>query len=284
MVDEFMSGLIKTNRYHNFFVDWTKVRSYQTQYQDELALLANISVAGANAEGELRRLLLKHPRINKLIPLLVAVRSKNTVIPVLDESTLVDVIYSFSSEGVDETTVEKTVLFTKRTGLLEELATIKNHADYYFGVEVGLDTNARKNRSGTAMENLIEPYVLALAEKYHGKFLRQKNFQFAANEFSVQTPPDESGKRGDFMLLIHGIPINIEVNYFDGSGSKQEIMNSYIPRAKNLKKAGWVFALVTDGTGWAKNRKQIELGFREIGNIFNAKMCREGRLESLVTS
>ena len=32
---------------------------------------------------------------------------------------------------------------------------IKNLVDYVFGIEVGLDTNARKNRGGKNMENVI---------------------------------------------------------------------------------------------------------------------------------
>jgi len=282
MVDEFLAGLIKTNRSHTFFVDWTKARSYQTKYQDELALLSTCSMAGADAEEELKRLLLKYPRINTLIPLLLAIRSKTSLIDVVDEASMTDIVYSFTDQDVDEIKVQKTLLFAKKTGLLEELASIKNHADYYFGVEVGMDTNARKNRSGTAMENLIEPYALALAEEHGGEFMKQTSFKVACQEFGVKLPPDEEDKRGDIMLLINGTPINIEVNYFDGNGSKQEIMNSYIPRASNLKKVGWVFALVTDGAGWAKNRKQIELGYREIKNIFNAKMCKEGQLEKLL--
>jgi type II restriction enzyme len=282
MVDEFLAGLIKTNRSHEFFVDWTKARSYQTKYQDELALLASVSTSGADAEQELKRLLLKYPRINELIPLLLAIRMKSSELDVVDEVAMKDLVYTFAGSAVDEEAAEKTIYFCKKTGLLEELASIKNHSDYYFGVEVGSDTNARKNRSGTAMENLIEPYIQALIEEHDGKFFKQKSFSFAAKEFGVKIPPDEADKRGDFMILVNGLPINIEVNYFDGGGSKQEIMNSYIPRAENLKKAGWVFALVTDGAGWLKNKKQVELGYREIKNIFNAKMCKEGDLQKLL--
>ena len=33
---------------------------------------------------------------------------------------------------------------------------IKNLVDYVFGVEAGLDTHARKNRSGDVMEDIVE--------------------------------------------------------------------------------------------------------------------------------
>lgn len=281
-MEDFLSTLITTNRSHEFFVDWGKVRKYRDLYKDELALLSSVSTAGLDPETELTRLLEKYPRIAQLIPLLVAVRPKKNILPVVDATSLQDIEYDFSSKNFDESKIVKILDFTKKTGLLDELATVKNHNDYYFGVEVGLDTNGRKNRSGTAMENLIEPFARELVEKYGGKFLRQKNFEFASKEFGVKMPPNEKGKRGDFMLLVKGQPINIEVNFFDGGGSKQEIMNSYIPRAENLKEAGWIFALVTDGAGWKKNKNQVEQGFRTIKNIYNAKMCREGKLEELI--
>jgi type II restriction enzyme len=281
-MEDFLRTLITTNRSHEFFVDWAKVRKYRDLYKDELALLSSVSTAGLDPETELTRLLEKYPRIAQLIPLLVAVRPKKNVLPVVDATSLQDIEYDFSPRNFDESKIVKILNFTKKTGLLDELATVKNHNDYYFGVEVGLDTNGRKNRSGTAMENLIEPFARELVEKYGGKFLKQKNFEFASKEFGVKMPPNEKGKRGDFMLLVKGQPINIEVNFFDGGGSKQEIMNSYIPRAENLKEAGWIFALVTDGAGWKKNKNQVELGFRKIKNIYNAKMCREGKLEELI--
>lgn len=84
------------------------------------------------------------------------------------------------------------------------------------------------------------------------------------------------------MLFVKGIPINIEANYFDDSGSKQEIMNSYISRALDLAEHGWKFALVTDGLGWRANRAQVEQGYDRIGNLFNLSMCIDGHLESLL--
>jgi type II restriction enzyme len=36
---------------------------------------------------------------------------------------------------------------------------VKNLVDYATGVEVGLDSNGRKNRGGTLMESLVEEFV-----------------------------------------------------------------------------------------------------------------------------
>jgi type II restriction enzyme len=287
VVDEFLSGLIRTNKSHSFFTDWQKAAAYRDTYKDELALLSSITGSHDPAK-ELSRLLKSYPRINSLIPLLVATRpqqNSRSDIPsllVLNEDDAEDSQYFFAEQDLSALDIKATVDFTAKTGLLDELKQIKNHKDYYFGVEVGLDSNARKNRSGNAMETLLEPHLKDFVVKHNGMYETQMTFEKAAELFGVNVPSSQGNKKGDFMLYVNNKPINIETNYFDGGGSKQEIMNSYIPRAHDLKRAGWGFALVTDGLGWRSNRAQLEQGFRRIGNVYNIKMCAEGKLEKLV--
>lgn len=285
--DIFISGLVQTNKSHAFFTDWEKARNLRDVYKDELALLG-VLYGNKDIESELRRLLNSYPRINALIPLLNAVRPKQKskketpYLIVLDEEDADDIQYTFSNENLSQEEIAKTVDFAKKTGLLSELRDVKNFTDYYFGVEVGLDSNARKNRSGDAMEQLVEPYVRELTAKFDGQYLTQTTFKKAGKIFNVKVPRDQAGKKGDFMMLVNGKPTNIEVNFFDDGGSKQEIMNSYIPRAQDLRSAGWGFALVTDGLGWRSNKSQVRLGFERIGNIYNLSMCSEGLLEELL--
>jgi type II restriction enzyme len=287
MVDKFLAGLIRTNKYHSFFTDWHKATGYQEIYKDELALLSSLS-GSKEPSKELARLLKSYPRINSLIPLLNAVRpqQKNrSDIPsliVLDEDTAEDTQYFFADKNLTDADIKATIDFANKTGLLDELVRIKSYADYYLGVEVGLDSNARKNRSGDAMEALLEPHIKDFILKNTGQYETQITFEKAAKLFGVQTPPDQKNKKGDFMLYVKGKPINIEANYFDGSGSKQEIMNSYISRASDIKKYGWGFALVTDGLGWRSARTQIEQGYKRIGTLYNIKMCNDGKLEELI--
>ncbi len=288
MVEEFLTSLIKTNRSHLFFVDWDKAKNYRDLYKDELALLSVLTNTKKTPQEELTRLIKNYPKINSLIPLLVACRIKNSnnstaaQLTVLDENEIANIEYKFSNNNLTEYDINETVRFTEKTGLLNELVKINNHTDYYFGIEVGMDTNARKNRSGSAMEMLVEKYIEDLSKKNNGVYLKQCNFEKASNIFGVKTPPHQANKKGDFMLLIKGKPWNVEVNYFDGSGSKQEIMNSYIPRAEDIKKYGWGFILITDGPGWIGGRRQLEEGFERIKNIFNIQMCRNGRLGEIL--
>ncbi len=282
-VDEFLDSLVITNKTYEFFTDWHKARTNHDKFKDELALLG-VLTSSDNPRDELKRLILTYPRINALIPLLNAVRIKDSkkTLFVLDKASTEGVQYYFGATDVSDDVVDRTVSFAEQTGLLAELVRVKNHGDYYFGVEVGIDTNGRKNRSGSAMEALVEPYIRDLAQKHNGIYLTQTNFEDAAKEFGVDLPPDQFNKRGDFMVLIDGKPYNIEANFFDGSGSKQEVINSYISRSQDLKAAGWGFAVVTDGLGWRKNRTQVEHAYATIGYIYNLSMCGQGALEDVL--
>lgn len=280
--ETFLQSLVGTNKSHEFFTNWEKARKNQSGYKDELALLSVLTNCD-NPTSELKRLIKSYPRINSLLPLLNAVRIKGSSnnLLVLDESSVDDLQYNFGASDLNEAAISKSVSFAEKTGLLAELTKIKNHSDYYFGVEVGLDSNARKNRSGTAMENLAEPHIRDFVNKYNGQYLIQTNFAKASKIFGVEMPIHQSNKKGDFMLLVNDRPINIETNYFDGSGSKQEIINSYISRAEDLAKAGWGFGLITDGLGWKKNKNQIDHGYARIGNIMNLSMCKDGALDEV---
>lgn len=281
--EEFLNTLVITNKTYAFFTDWKKARSYEDIYRDELALLG-VLTNSQDPEAELKRLILSYPRINSLIPLLSAIRVKSTkkLLFVLDKDEKEDLEYNFSTVGVSDEIATRSVEFAVKSGLLSELCKIKNHADYYFGVEVGLDTNGRKNRSGFAMEALVEPYISDLASKYGGRYLTQTNFENAAQIFNVTMPANQFNKRGDFMLFINGKPYNIETNFFDGGGSKQEVINSYISRMQDLNEAGWGFGVVTDGPGWHKNRNQVEHAYATIRHIYNLSMCEQSKLGEML--
>ena len=70
----------------------------------------------------------------------------------------------------------------KKTGLFKLLskAKINSLLDYITGVEVGLDSNARKNRTGKVMENLVESYI----KKANYKYYTQVNTTYINNNFN----------------------------------------------------------------------------------------------------
>ena len=91
----------------------------------------------------------------KAIPILLAKRGSE--IKIIDKGKYKNFNFYCQNYSVDEY-----VNFMDKTGLFDLLSNhiISDLLDYVKGVEVGLDSNARKNRTGTAMENIVEGFII----------------------------------------------------------------------------------------------------------------------------
>lgn len=64
--------------------------------------------------------------------------------------------FEFKSSKVNENTIPLIVEFCVKTGIMHLFQEVKDIHDYLLGVEVGMDTNARKNRSGDIFERMCQ--------------------------------------------------------------------------------------------------------------------------------
>jgi len=160
VIDEFIKTIVDTNRSYSFFVDWKKVISNAAKYRLEINILNSLLGSG-DLKRDLKVLLEKYPEVTQVIPILVAVRDLRLKIIEDFSATDVNIVqFDFTPQGkLSEGEIEKIINFCEKSGIFYLFADkhIKNLEDYIFGVEVGMDTNARKNRSGKAMEILLEP-------------------------------------------------------------------------------------------------------------------------------
>ena len=160
---------------------------------------------------------------------------------------------------------KKVVEFLEDTGLAEVFRSkrIKDLVDYVFGIETGLDTNARKNRSGHIMENTV------------AKLFSDANVDFRQEVYSSEFPElsvlgtDE--KRFDFFIETSDKKYLIEVNFYSGGGSKlNEVARSYTdlaPKVNSVK--GFEFVWITDGIGWKSARNKLEEAYNTIPSVYN---------------
>ncbi|MFQ5874961.1 MAG: type II restriction endonuclease [Dehalococcoidia bacterium] len=284
LVDLFLDSLAATNRTHDFFVDWVKVRNNAESLKTEIALLG--SVAGAEDPAtELRSLLHKYPGAVKAIPILIAVRDlKFRVLEDIQEARQY-IDYDFSKSQLADSDISVIVSFCIRTGITSLFKSVQALRDYVTGVEVGTDTNARKNRSGSSMERLIYPLLEQLAPEVQGmRVITEKKFS-DLESLGVSTPPGLKDRRFDIVVLTASQRFNIETNFYAGGGSKpQEIVDSYINRKNELARAGWRFVWVTDGHGWRSGANQMRKAFREMDYILNLEWVRRGLLTEVLTA
>jgi len=289
LVNKFVKTLIDTNRSYSFFVDWAKIKANAERYNVEINIL-NSLISSESIKDDLKALLKKYPEVTPVIPLIIAVRDLRLKVVEDFSATDVDIKeFNFKKrEVLSEKEIEDIVDFCDKTGILEifQNKNIRNLKDYILGVEVGMDTNARKNRSGNAMELILTPVFEKLSKKYSFDLISQKLFKHLSKRYpDLSIPDDLKDRKFDYVLIKGETYVNVEVNYYGGSGSKpQEIVDSYINRKNELKKSGWHFIWITDGDGWLTGKNQIRKAFEKQDYIANINFIRKGGLEKILSS
>ncbi|NLO26064.1 MAG: restriction endonuclease [Clostridiales bacterium] len=289
IIERFHETIVDTNRGHNFFVDWEKVERHIRRYRIEFSILDTL-IGSDDFDKDLRGILTKYPEVLPVVPILIAVRDiRLKVIGDFSDAHSEIMEYNFSERYLTESEIEILVEFFNKTGLkhfFQNLST-KSIRDYVTGVEVGMDTHARKNRSGNSMEMVIKPFIENLNLKHDNRYiiLFQKNFVHLEKEYGIKVSNSIRYRKADFILINpdNSKMINIEVNFFSGTGSKpQEIVDSYINRQEELKEDGFEFVWITDGYGWKGQKNQIEKGFKKINYLLNLHFVRKGLLEDIL--
>lgn len=282
VVKKFQDTLLESNMTFSYFCDWVKIKNNVEKYRYEINTL-NYLASAADIKSKLKEILTKNPETLKVIPLIIAVRNMDLAIIKDPEKPLETLTkYDFSKKSLTGAELKDIVSFCEDAGivaLFQELK-IKNLRDYLLGVETGLDTNARKNRSGFAMETLVSPIL----DKIKGiKVYSQKTFGKLADNLDISVYDGLKPRKFDYAVKTTGGWFNIEVNFYSGQGSKpQEIVDSYINRNNELKQAKWQFIWITDGMGWKSGVNQLSKAFKEMDYVLNISFAKSGMLQEIL--
>lgn len=253
----FMSQLIETNAPLSFFSDFEKIASNVDAISIKLNQL-NYLVGKDNMEEAVRRLWDENPKVFSVLDILIAVRASDKK-KAIARSGQIQLIENFfkTPEGVIE--------YLEDTGLKQVLQDkhVTNLVDYVFGVETGLDTNARKNRSGDIMGNKV-------AEIFQEKGIKFRR-EVYSTEFEEMKCLGEDRKRFDFVIEAKAKTYLIEVNFYSGGGSKlNEVARAYSELAPKINQFdNYEFVWITDGIGWNSARSKLEEAFYAIPSVYN---------------
>jgi len=282
----FFDTLLETNHDYRFFVDWEKVRENVRKFDLELNIL-NALIRDTAFDEKLRQILKKYPEVLPCIPLLLAVREREIKIAEdlsVEEIKISD--YIFTNRSLTDEEIDQVLIFFERTGLkafFMQLAT-SSLQDYLYGIEVGSDSNARKNRSGNIAEEIIKKKISKTIDDCGSEMsmIVQRKFKSLARS-NLQVPRGLEDRQFDVVVLKPGRAINIEINFYNVGGSKpQEIVDSYINRQRELKQSDWEFIWITDGPGWRTGRSQLEKALDEIEFVLNLRMVNMGLLSKIL--
>ncbi len=265
-----------------YYVDFNKIYKNVDKVKVELNIL-NSLIGSKNIEEDFKNILIKYPETLECVPLLLAVRSRE--IFVKDEIN--EYLFKFDKMVYS---IKNYVEFMRESGLFDLLQNhiINNLYDYVLGIEVGLDSNGRKNRGGHLMENLVESYILKEGYKKDINYFKEINLKDIENKWnldlSAMSGNNISTKRFDFVIKTDKQVYAIETNFYSSGGSKlNETARSYKMLAQESKKVkGLTFVWFTDGIGWNSARKNLEETFNELETIYNIDDLENGVLKNLL--
>ena len=256
--EEFMGLLKETHVSLRDYVDFPKVETNVEAISIKLNQL-NYLIGQQDMVAAVNRLWEENPKVFSVLDILIAVRTKDNK-KAIDANGNVQLIKDYFQSP------EQVIQFLDETGLTKVFQTkqIKNLVDYVFGVEVGLDSNARKNRGGHIMEGMI------------ANIFSQNGIPFEQEVYYTEFPEIEKAlgadkKRFDFVVRTHKKIYLIEANFYTGGGSKlNEVARSYSELAPKINSVpGFEFVWITDGIGWNDAKNKLQEAFAHIPSIYN---------------
>jgi hypothetical protein len=275
-----LKNSIKTWEY---FVNWEKVFKNSSEMEIILNKL-NYLLGKEDLKTEYKRLYESNPDIIKAFPVLLAVREKQLEIFELSDGSFEIFDFKNNESGVDD--FEKYYIFLEKTGLINlfNKEGIKNLVDYVVGVEVGLDSNGRKNRGGSLMEKIVESHINKLCEQNGFEYIAQASSTEIRNRWGVEVKVNKSERSFDFAVFN---PENkkiklFEVNFYNGGGSKlKAVCGEFKDLYRELKDQDIDFVWVTDGLGWHTTKRPLEETYNNNDYVFNLQMVEQDVLEQL---
>lgn len=273
----------------DYFVNWDKVFENSRELELQLGLW-NYLLAKENFDDEFRYLVGKYPEIVMAIPSLIVrdgANSKSYKV-LLDSHATTKVVKNFDFTVPADTpnAIEDALEFVKQSGLQRVFAKggVRNLSDYLLGVEAGVDSNGRKNRSGTGMENLIEKQVLALVDQNPGwDYLARAGQNQIQTRWGISSHTGEASRVFDFAIMAGSKLILLEVNIYGGGGSKlKSVAGEFIALHESLKPTGATLVWITDGFGWLTTKKALRDSFNQMDYVLNLELLTQGALSQVI--
>jgi type II restriction enzyme len=268
----------------DYFVNWDKV--FKNTRDLEIALnLWNVLLGKEDFDSDFLDLLERHPEIVKAIPsLIVRDGAKSTTYSIIQDIGDLKVpehLYDFSKPADTQVLRESALDFVKRTGLIRifQRGAVKNLVDYVLGVEAGLDSNGRKNRSGKSMEAVVAKYLEGLCNRTGLQFIPQASPKEIQDRFGFIVPVDKSSRIFDFAISDGKHLVLMEVNFYGGGGSKlKATAGEYIGLHNFLKAGDRDFVWITDGRGWLTTLIPLRAAFEKIDYVWNLNVLSDDLL------
>lgn len=262
----------------NYYVNFDTAYKNTSAVKRELALL-NTLKGSDNIKSEFVDLINCYPECLHAIPLLLAVREN--VIAITDNERRFD--FDFNNMNYD---VNDYCEFMEKTGVFDLLQShvIGDILDVGLGINIGLDSNARKNRGGDQMEDLVEHFICEAGFVKDVTYFKEMYLEDVERmwgySLSAISAEGTATKRFDFVVKPAGSSevYICECNCYSSSGSKlNETARSFKTISLEAKGIQHVhFVWFTDGAGWLKTKKNLKETYDVQEDIYNINDLKNG--------
>ena len=275
----------------DYFVEFEKVKENITKIEKELNLL-NVLVGKSSIEKEFIKLIEEYPKVRTVLPILIAIRNNK-----VKETQIIDDIDTLISEnkealfnpavGLSSELKDDLIKFFKESGLKQifEDKNVKNVVDYCFGVEVGMDTNARKNRTGTSMESLVGKMIEKFCKDNNLDCIPQATQSKIKSRWNFDIQLDKTNRIFDFVIFnkAKNKIFVLETNFYGGGGSKlKSTAGEYQYLFDFLKTQKVDLIWVTDGVGWKTTKKSLYETYLHNDYLFNIELIKKNILKDII--
>lgn len=275
--DYLINTLKSTNRSADYFVNWDKIFEKVSEVEKEIHLL-DVLIGKDDIKKEAIEVFTEYPKTIIAARTLLAIREREvSLLKQYDRRS-----YIIENVKFDKTTPPHEVAdFLEQSGLFTIMkeAKIKCLMDYITGVEVGLDSNGRKNRGGESMEAIVKVLLNETGFAKGWEIIAEADSKKIEDQWGLRISTGHANKRLDFAVKTQHQLFLIETNFYSSNGSKlkstaeeySNVWNSY----------GFPFIWITDGFGW-RNNATLRDAFEKIDHILNIDMVQKGILEAIV--
>ena len=267
---------------YKYYIDFETIYKNAEEHKIELNMM-NSLIGSKTIEDDFEKLVNKYPEVIKCIPTLLAVRQYEIIV-LDDDGNKFE--YNFKNMNYD---IEQYKVFMRETGLFDllEKHLVNNLYDYVLGVESGLNSNARKNRGGHLMEDVVERFIQKAGFKKNETYFKEMYLQDIERKWKLDmsfiSNKNTSTKRFDFVVKTDNCIYGIETNFYASGGSKlNETARSYKMIAEEANKVfGFEFVWFTDGMGWISARNNLRETFDNMDNIYNINDMKNGVMKEI---
>lgn len=196
-------------------------------------------------------------------------------------------VYTLNFKDIEMDKIDLYLQFLHDSGLswVLNMGLKRSVHDYALGVEAGMDSNGRKNRSGNMGELYLSTVLTDIAKTknwiYHGQTTKSNIKEW----YDIDLDDSFENRRFDGSLFNPARKklYLFEINNFNSSGSKSK---SSATEFKDLhdrfSRTNHEFIYVTDGRGWDSDKSHLIEAMEYIGKVFNYKMIESGYLKDYI--